>query len=526
MALTLVAIVGLSSCSKKDFDDNFYNPELAVQADIPKLFSGLLYNHDKQNANTIFPRYWNMYVFQIPMLGTYTQTYGYTQSSGRYEQATAYTQLRWQYYYTAPMASFREMEKYYDNLQTQEEKDGFQIFLEAGRVFLYDQTAQMVDMWGDIPFTEGGQLIYNNGTIINGKFDNQEEIYNFILDDLGRIADFLNNHNTAEFYKNMFDGADVINLGSVEKWRIYTNSLRLRLAMRISFQNETKARDIVSQILNNPGQYPVVTSNDNSIKIDARGDQLRSVIGVDGIRNSLESSNFNLAPGYMVNEVMNPSNDPRLPAMFSRNIEGEYLGLDPNINSTNQSDLITAGLVSRIDSATYSRNDKFPGIMITAAEISFFKAEAAERWGLGDPKAEYEKGLRQSIDFIYYINELNDNADGTSYTPKPKPTAAAIDAFLANSLIAYEGSQVEKLEKIGTQQWLNFGLIQSYLGWSELRRTKFPVLTFSNDASSNQAPQPPNRLLYPENERLYNTVNYQAVQGKDTPNEKIFWDTK
>lgn len=526
IAMALAAVVGLSSCSKKDFDDNFYNPELSVQADIPKLFSGLLYNHDKQNANTIFPRYWNMYVFQIPMLGTYTQTYGYTRSNGRYEQATAYTQLRWQYYYTAPMASFRELEKYYNNLQAQEEKDGFQIFLEAGRVFLYDQTAQMVDMWGDIPFSEAGQLIYNSGTIINGKFDDQEEIYNFILDDLGRISDYFNNPNTPAFYMDMFEGADVINLGSIEKWRIYTNSLRLRLAMRISYRNEAKAREIVSQILNNPSQYPVVSSNDNSIKIDARGDQLRSVIGVDGIRNSLEASDFNLAPGHMVNEVMSPSNDPRLPAMFSRNAEGEYRGLDPNITSTEQSDLITANLISRMDSATYSRNDKFPGIMITAAEVSFFKAEAAERWGLGDARAAYEEGLRQSIDFIYYINALNDNADGTSYTPEPRPSTAAINAFLAHSLIAYQGTQAQRLEKIGIQQWLNFGLIQSYLAWSEYRRTKFPVLTFSNDGSSNQAPLPPNRLLYPDNERLYNTANYQTVQDKDTPTAKIFWDAK
>lgn len=514
----------LSSCKKETFDDSYYNPEASVTADIPRLFSGLLFNPDKANANTIMPRYWNLYVFQLPTLGTYTQLFGYTGSTGRYEQKTAYSQSRWQYFYTGATSSYAEINKFYNNLETQAEKDGYNLFIQTSKIFMYDQAAQMVDMWGDIPFSEAGSTI-KTGLIQNAKYDDQQELYIKFLDELKQAADYLNSYQEDPFYKQMFNKADIINAGSLEKWKIYANSLRLRLAMRISFVNEAKAREVVTEIINNPASYPVVTEITNSIKIDAKVPELRSVIGVDGIKNSFESVGFNYAPGHIINKLMSPSNDPRLPVLFSKNAEGKYLGLDPNLDQTTQDNQINANLISRVDTATFSRNDQFPGIIITPAEVSFLKAEASERWGIGAPaKSEYEKGIRQSIDFWYYINALNNNADGTAFTPKVKPSSTVIDNFLTHALIAYAGTTSQKLELIATQNWANFTVIQAQQAWAEYRRTGYPKLIYINDGSSLQSPLPPTRLLYPENERTYNPINYEAVKSKDRLDVKIFWD--
>ncbi|KEO74313.1 SusD/RagB family nutrient-binding outer membrane lipoprotein [Anditalea andensis] len=521
----LLAAMGmvLSSCIKEDFDENYYDPESSVNANIPQLFSGLLYNHGKQSNNTIFPRYWNMFTFQAPMLGTYTQTNGYYNNPGLYEQAVAYTQTRWDYFYTAPVASFREMEKVYNSLETEDERQGYLLFIEAGKIFLYDQTAQMVDMWGDIPFHESGQLNATGGQIILPAYDNQEELYHFILDDLKRIADYLADVETIAFYKTQFDRADIINLGDLMHWRIYANSLRLRMAMRISYADENKARAVAVEILNSPDRYPVVTDQFNQIEIEARGEQLRSVVGVNGIREALQGEP---APGFMVNELLLPSGDPRLRVMFTTNNAGTYQGLPNNLSAAQQTEMVASGAISRIDSATYSHNDKFPGIIITAAEISLLKAEAAERWGLGSAAESYYNGIRQSIAYLYEINNRNDNADGTSFLPKAPPTNDEMAAFLTHPKIAYEGTKEEKLEKIGTQAWLNFGLIQAYHGWAELRRTGYPRMSFVTDNSSVQAPLPPSRLFYPESERLYNAANYQKVSGNDTPTAKVFWHVR
>lgn len=517
--------LSLSSCKKETFDDNYYNPEASVQADIPRLFSGLLFNQSKASSNTIMPRYWNLYVFQLPTLGTYSQLFGYTASTGRYEQKTAYSQSRWQYYYTAPLASYTELMKFYNTLLSPEDKEGYNLFVQTSKVFLYDQTAQMIDMWGDIPFSEAGGVISTSGIIQNAKYDEQQALYNQFIDDLKVISDYLNGYQESTYYKQMFDKADLLNLGNIEKWKIYTNSLRLRLAMRISNVDEAKARTVVTEILSNPGTYPVVTSIDNSIKIDSRGTQLRSVVGVDGIRSSFESAGFNYAPGYIINSLMSPSADPRLRVLFSKNAEGKYVGLDPNLDQTVQENQINNNLISRVDSATFSRNDKFPGIIITPAEVSFLKAEANERWGVGSPaQTEYEKGIRQSVDFWFYINALNDNSDGTAFVAEAKPTETEITAFLNSTIVAYTGTKEQKLAKIATQNWANFSVIQAQHAWAEYRRTGYPVLTFATDGSSLQSPLPPTRLLYPENERTYNTANYNAVSGKDKTDIKIFWD--
>lgn len=516
----------LGSCSQKSFDENYYNPESSVEADIPRLFSGLLFNQSKASANTIMPRYWNLYVFQLPMPGKYSQLFGYTASNGRYEQQTAYTQSRWQYYYTGPFASYTELMKLYNNLSTPEEKNGYELFVQISKIFLYDQTAQMIDMWGDIPFSEAGHILTSGGTIQNAKYDDQKELYYKFIDELKTIADYLNSYEMNSFYKPMFDKADLINQGDLEKWKIYANSLRLRLAMRISYVDETKARNVVSEILSNPTSYPLVSTLANSIKIDARGAELRSVVGVDGIRNSFESPGFNYAPGFIINDLMKPSNDPRLRVLFSKNGVGEYQGLDPNLTETQQEDLINSNLISRVDSATFSRNDKFPGIIISPAEISFLKAEANERWGIGNTaKDEYEKGVRQSIEYWFYINSLNDNADGTAYTPKTPPTETEIVNLLSSPKVTYSGTTQQKLEKIATQNWANFSVIQAPQAWAEYRRTKYPALVFATDNSS-QTSTPPSRLLYPENERTYNPINYEAVKEKDKVNVKIFWDVK
>jgi hypothetical protein len=515
------------SCQKGAFDDAYYNPETSVRGDIPRLFSGLLFNQDKASSNTIMPRYWNLYVFQLPTLGTYSQLFGYTGSQGRYEQPSNYTQSRWQYFYTANIASYIDVLKHYDALETQDDKDGYNLFVQASKVFLYDQASQMIDMWGDIPFSEAGRTITTGGEILNAKYDDQQELYIKFIEDLKVIADYLDGYQANVFYKQMFDKADILNKGNIQKWKIYANSLRLRLAMRISYANEAKAREVVTEILNNPTKYPVVSEISNSIKIDASTAELRSVVGVDGIKNSFESSGFNYAPGFIINNLMKPSNDPRLPVLFSKNIEGNYVGLDPNLDQQTQDNLISGRLISRVDTATFSRNDKFPGIIITPAEVSFLKAEANERWGIGaSAQTEYEKGIRQSIDFWYYVNALNDNADGTAFVPKVKPDDATVNTFLTNAVVAYTGTKEQKLEKIATQNWANFTVIQAQHAWAEQRRTGYPNLVFSNDSSSPQSPQPPKRLLYPENERTYNPINYEAVKAKDRVDVKIFWHVK
>lgn len=525
ICLLVGSMLTIQSCTQKDFDENYYDPEKSVNATVEGLFTGFLYNNAFENRNPIFPRYWNLNTFQVPMPARYAQVVGFINTTGRYDQATAYAAQRWDYYYLTYISGYRSMQKKMATLSA-EEQAAYQPFLEIANILLYDQTAQMVDMWGDIPFFEAGKLILENGELIRAKYDSAEQIYDFLLSDLKRVSDYIKTVQFDPAKKNLFNSNDIFFKGDLAKWSLYANSLRLRLAMRISYQNETKAKSIVQEILG-ANTYPVITGVPQNLQVAAEGDVLRSILNKheSGIRGGLIGT---AAPGDMINKYMAPAADPRLQVLFSQNKEDHFVGVDPSWVEKRQDDSLANNFYSRIDSATFARNDQFPGILITAAEISLFKAEALERWniGTGTAKAAYEQGIRESITSYFNINAMNKNSDGTSYIPKTAPTEEEITQFLATPMISYTGSKDQRLEKIGIQQWINFGVIQAPHAWAEVRRTGYPKLTFLTDNTSPTNKVPPTRLLYPDAEKTQNTENYQAVKDKDRVNVKVFWQAK
>jgi hypothetical protein len=218
---------------------------------------------------------------------------------------------------------------------------------------------------------------------------------------------------------------------------------------------------------------------------------------------------------------MAPSNDPRLPVYFSANKNGEYHGVPNTWNSSRVTDSVTNNYFSRYDSTTFTENNKFPGIIFNASEVSFIKAESFERWGGGDAKAAYETGIRQSIEFYYSVNS---NSDYLNH--KTAPSEAQIAAYLNGPLIAYGANQQQNLEKIATQKWIDFNVMQAQQAWAEWRRTKLPRLSFPTDPSSALSPNVPSRLLYPSTERILNAANYEAVKAEDLVTTKVFWDVK
>ncbi|OQP61308.1 hypothetical protein A3860_06250 [Niastella vici] len=507
--LIIAAGMLVTGCKKSDFQNNYTDPNASVAATVPSLYSGLLYNE------RVLPRYWGLYTLQIPTMGTYSQTAGYTQGNKIYEQPVNYTGDRWNYYYTTTLARFREIEKAYNKLTTDADKTGYLLFLETARIFFYDQTAQMVDLWGDIPFSTAGSL-NTSGTIVLPSYDKGADIYTNILTDLKRISDYLSTVSADPFYTTQLTSYDYVNKGSLTAWRKYANSLMLRLAMRISYKDETTAKSLIQTILGNSTKYPTIDAASESIKIQPSSTS-SSLVSMNDIRNGFGVDPF--APGKMVDSIMWPASDPRLPIYFTANKKGEYHGVPNTWNSSRVSDSTTANYFSRWDSTTFTENNLFPGIIFTAAEVSFLKAEAYERWGGGTAKTAYETGVKQSIQFYLSINN-NSDYGGTKET---MPSDATIATYLLNPIVAYG---TNNLEKIATQKWIDFGVIQANQAWAEWRRTKLPKLTFPTDNSSVLSPTPPNRFLYPSSEATYNATNYAAVKSSDVITTKVFWDVK
>jgi hypothetical protein len=322
--------------------------------------------------------------------------------------------------------------------------------------------------------------------------------------------------------------------GDLKGWRRYANSLRLRALMRISYVDENKAKTDVMKMLNAPTDYPLVEvitkeKNENIL--------LKPQITYnDNLNSALTELSSHLAPEFLLDGVLKPSNDPRIRFLFDKNStkiddnpkhdiwNATYNVIPTNAPSATQEDGISKGKYAVLDSITFLTNKSVPGIVFTTHEVGYLKAEAYERWGnTAAAETEYKKAVDASVRFVYYLHLLG---VGNGKLKEEVLTDDEITNFLADVNVAYTGTQTDKLQKIWLQKWISFGFLQSIQNWAEVRRTKYPVLNFSVDNTGGDYSLPGSRLVYPPNEKTYNSVNYAKVAGDDTPNNKIFWDVK
>lgn len=513
-----LAMVCFTAC-KKTLEEKYTNPEQSGEQNIPAFFTAML------NNDRVRPSYYHVRTFLMPQTAVYSKTASFVNENDVFKPSDSYTGKYWSDFYypggtgSGPLATYRQMQTTYAALSSGEQA-AQRIFMEAGKVALIDQAAQMVDLWGDIPYTEAGSLETSN-TIKNPNFDDAKTLYTSFINELDSAATYFASATTS----SSFTKQDILLLGSTDRWRRYANSLRLRLLMRISFSDEAAARTAVTAMLADPAGYPLLDGNNTAAYNPASYDVLLRPLSTNNatLRDALTELRSYPATDEMLNKVMLPANDPRIPVMYDKfgtTVNGTFV---PNKTYRAMPSDYTSGQADTaythyaiLDSVTFLSNKNIPGIVFTSAEVNFLKAEAFERWGGGDARTAYETAVQQAVYFMYYLNGLSQE---TALTP-PDMTA-----FLAAENVAYTGTQTDKLAKIWTQKWLNFGFLQSTHAWAEYRRTKYPVLSFSTAGKLSGYETPPARLIYPIVETGYNP-NYEKVRAKDTRSTKIFWDVK
>jgi hypothetical protein len=531
ISFILVLLVAFSSC-KKSLEEQFNNPELTSQTSLSTLFTAML------NSDRVRPAYWNQRTYLMPHAAVYAQTASFDIGNTVYQQNDNYTGNYWSdFYYPAgngsgPMAIYRTMEKTFNALPAAEQANQ-QVFMQAAKIFLYDQASKMIDAWGDIPFADAGSLETNN-TIKDPKFDDAKTLYTTFIAGLNDAATFFKTASLPANVSASFSKQDILLTGNLNKWRRYANSIRLRMLMRTSFVDEATSRATVTTMLNNSSEYPLIDGgNDYAGYVPASNDVLLQPLTnyTNTPLNALTEINSYSAPDYMLNKVMLPTNDLRIPVMFDKygqTVGGKFI---PNttynampITLTAEQQTTERTKYAIIDSITFLNNSKLPGIVITAPEVNFLKAEAFERWGsTTQAEVAYYTAVGQSVAFYYYLYN-NSAPTEKQILAKPSDLKLKTDTFLTSpSMIYSSGTQTDKLSKIWIQKWLHFGLLQADQAWSEYRRTKYPQLTFVSQNSN--FPLPPTRFIYPSVETGFNT-NYGAVKAKDTRTTKIFWDVK
>lgn len=512
--------LGATACKKKDFSDAYADPSKISTTSVEKQFTGFL----ASNRWYVLPDYWNYFVVLRTTINHYVQAVGWVNSPNQYVPGGAAITDRWNSYYNF-LAQYRVLQNVLATLPADDQQDR-RIYQIASSIYLYDHTQKVVDLHGDIPFTEAGKLSENGGDYTRSmpKYDAAEAIYTKMLDDLKAFADELNALVVKPAILTGFKTQDIVNKGDITLWKKYCNSLRLRILNRVSgvaaFQ--ARAASEMGAILGNPASYPVVASNDDNIQINVYN--LSTEIHAKNFRTGLEDWNGNLAGKAMIDH-MKTNADPRLRVMFEpgANAAGVFKGLDPMLTSAVQTTQVDAGEISIYNRSTLSRNQYFPGVLLNAPEVSFIASEYYLRSGNdGAAKTAYENGIRQSSDYYYRLRAMsNDNVAG-AVTPA---TEAEIAAYLSSPAVDWTKAvtAADKIRLLATQKWIHYSVVQPLESWAEIRRLDAPTFAFEVD-NANAQKQPPYRWFYPSSEQIYNKANYDAVGPKDNLATKLFWD--
>ncbi|MDL2222042.1 SusD/RagB family nutrient-binding outer membrane lipoprotein [Parabacteroides sp. OttesenSCG-928-N08] len=521
----LVLVFNLCSCAEEDYTEKYADPAKTNKVSCEKLMTGMFYIGRDYTFNT----YWRMYTWDNGIIGTYSQTIGFTNSSnGLYSANDSYANSRWENFYNV-LAQYRLMEKTYEEL-AENQKPIYRVFVCLAEIYLYDHLSQMIDIFGDVPFSTAGYLGITSDVVASyASYDSQADLYTMMLDNLGalyaEIRSISGNIENLPLTVKYLSAQDFYNDGDLDKWMRYCNSLRLRLAVRVSSQGAlaAKGKTVVAEILN--GNLPLVSNLSQTIMATPDtdgfnyGDQFR-----DGYKD------HSRAPQAMIDVLYTKAslgeNDPRLPIMYSANAKGEYKGLS-TINETlydQQQNIAlpeSQRVYSRIDSTTVIYNRQLLSPIVTAAEVDFLRAEAYQKgWANGDAKAAFIAGMLHSAEFYFLENSVSTSGDGTKMD---MPAESVVTGYAEKVWNAASNKEVA----IITQKWLNFGYMQPSQAWNEIRRTGYPSLYYPEDPMASILKTVPNRVMYPNTEKSYNNANYSAqiqkMGGSDDPYIKIFW---
>lgn len=370
---------------------------------------------------------------------------------------------------------------------------------------------RVTDCYGPIPYSKIGF----DGSILT-PYDSQEEVYNKFFEEIDEcIAGF--NECMDNLRSPLID--DVYQTDPV-KWIKFANSLKLRLAMRISYANPALAQKKAEEAI----AGGVIESNaDNAIY-----DHYKT--GGNPIYGATIGYNNDSRPAADIVCYMNGYNDPRRAAYFSQAPDGGYIGVRRGWNVVPTFSMYSGLGIKASDGS----------IWLTAAEVSFLRAEAVAvfGWNMGGTAEQfYNNGIQLSFeqygcgDATDYINDSTSQPELYSCPDNSNPYNGTISTIT----IKWDesASKEEKQERIITQKWI----ANMYLGneaWADYRRTGYPKLippamnASGGIVDSNKGAQ---RMPYPQEEYTNNSVNIQyAVDnylgGPDNMATKVWWACK
>lgn len=530
--LILFSLALVFSSCRKDFEEIDTNPQGFTTATDGSLFNGII--------QTLMPTWNEQFYINNEILYPQTQLAALTSKAwGNY---TLGTEEIWENYYKA-LPAIRELEKRFDTYPNTAATQNMRAMLNIVKAY---KTFKLTDLFGDIPYTEAGYG-YQDLSRLYPVYDKQRDIYLSLLDDLAIASETINDTAARVEPFTTFATFDKLFNGNLRMWRKFSNSLRLRYAMRMSDKEPNMAGEIIAEIIDN--NLPVLYGYDFITPL------LESASlwpGANGFSNESLSWSFrehnNLRMGSNIWHQFSSGDDPdganifdpRAYIFFEGDQKDKWMPY-PQIPESNTPSSTGIPYGSHRDdignyhiknNVNYSPFNFFliadpnntPIILMTGAEVHFIKAEAYFR-GIGvgmdrtEADIEYMNGINSSVEWWMNLSErLRLPLSGVTFEskitiPSNLGPASVLMKFGSWNVTTDE----EKLQFIYTQRWLD-AFRQPWEAYAEARRTgKTP---HEGSAISHfRLPYPPSESQYNQN----NMNNAVANQGGDNPQVKLWW---
>lgn len=344
----------------------------------------------------------------------------------------------------------------------------------------------VTDTWRDVPWT---QAIQGAQGYISPTYDTQEQLYDTLQARLQVAADLFKEGAADEL-----GTGDLLYGGDVAKWQKFCNSLRLRVAIRLSNVAAAKAKPVIESIFADPTSYPVFESNDDNAFIMWPGSDPYFEPWYD----DYQGRDDHAVSDVLINQL-NTTSDPRLAVYAKKNDAGIYKGapIGPAGDLTSIAQYSRIGVRFRETPAGFTPLQRY-------AEVLFIEAEAAAKgWNVPlSAAAAYDAGVTASM----AENGL---------------TTTAANAFLVLNPYKTEAD-------IHMQKWVAL-FKDGHEAWAEERRTDIPLLPAAPGSSYTGHTRPPFRYPYTTKENTLNGANLAPFLAKVKQNfwgQQMYWDTR
>ena len=521
-ALVLSGLIGFSACT-----DNFqsYNETNGAYTDD-------LQKYDNQTNLVPFATIQKGIIYQTGVDGTDWQyqviqnlvadMYGgyfhdmmgsFNANNSTYFLNDGWTNAMWTYTYSQSLPSVMDAEKLND-------AKSFPLYHAIAKVMKVAMMHRVTDYYGPI--------LYSNFGKANAAPETQQQVYKAFFADLDAAMNILKTYNGAV----SFESADIMMPAGKRvpsQWLKFANSLRLRLAMRVSNVDRTLAET----------QTKIALDPDNGGVIEKASE----TVGEYGVRNPLGAVTAwnEVFMNASMESFLTGYQDPRIGMYYTKAIGGsnETQGNVPELSPiAGKYKGVRQGSGVKDNRYTYHSRSTITTssniIIMTAAEIWFLRAEAALRGYTSETvKTCYEEGVKTSFTqwdasnaekylqsdltpakYTDAFDKANDGAPTTTITPKWDEGA----------------SNEQKLERIITQKWLAL-YPEGCEAWAEQRRTGYPKLlkvVVNNSLGEIDTDIMIRRVQFPQDYKTNNTTLYNALVtalgGADTGGTRLWWD--